>query len=231
MTLRMHVVTLCTVLIVACGCAVDPSEHRIAPAVRILADDTRHHSGNARNTSRDVVARIAIRIIQAAQHSEYGGRAASLNWELSIHEDDAIASVYARPGGRIVLYSGIYRIAETEAGLAAILSHEVAHTLAHQDKLATPQTEANTAVLFSREEEIEADRIGLNLMAKAGYDPREMLQVWNRLKSSDENFSRAPVLSHVLYDRRMERIVEWLPEALVLYERSRRAPQRALPRP
>ena len=221
-------------LITAAACAPRTTLPRTAPAITILSEDTRQHSGNAPTLSRDTIARIAIRIIQAAQRSEFGTRAASIDWQLSLHKGDQIARAYVQPGGRLVLSAGISRIADTEAGLAAILSHEVAHALAHDEKLAQLQadaTEANTAVSFSREEEIEADGIGLKLMASAGYNPREMLRVWNRLKTGDEKFSRDPVHSHILYDRRMEQISERLPEALVLYERSRRAPQRALPHP
>jgi predicted Zn-dependent protease len=82
--------------------------------------------------------------------------------------------------------------------------------------------------LFTLEEEMDADTIGLSLMADAGYDPRELLWLWERMKR--QNGDAADGLAvHLTYDRRMEHIAQWLPDALVRYQRSHRAPQRTLP--
>lgn len=74
---------------------------------------------------------------------------------------------------------------------------------------------------FSRSQESEADRIGLTLMAKAGYDPRVALEVWERMEkhaSAKERGKPPEFLStHPGYETRTQRIREFIPEALAYY--------------
>ncbi len=74
---------------------------------------------------------------------------------------------------------------------------------------------------FSRDQESEADRIGLILMAKAGYDPRAAPGFWSRMKASGG--SRAPdfLSTHPNPDKRIAQIEGWMPEALRYYEAAR----------
>ena len=64
-------------------------------------------------------------------------------------------------------------------------------------------------------------------MAEAGYDPRELLRLWERMRL--ERQERDKLYEHVTYERRMERIAQRLPEAIMRYERTNRAPQKRLP--
>jgi hypothetical protein len=65
-------------------------------------------------------------------------------------------------------------------------------------------------------------------MADAGYDPRELLGLWERMRRV-QDIGNDEVLLHLTYDRRMEQIAQRLPQALLRYERANRAPQKALP--
>ena len=76
------------------------------------------------------VKRVAARIIQAAKVSKYSDIAKQFEWEVSVIKDDKTMNAFALPGGKIAVYTGIFPMAKNEAGLAAILGHEVTHALA-----------------------------------------------------------------------------------------------------
>ena len=76
------------------------------------------------------VKRIAARIIDAAKRSKYAEMAQQFQWEVTIIKDDKTANAFALPGGKIAVYTGIFPMAKTEAGLAAVMGHEVVHALA-----------------------------------------------------------------------------------------------------
>ena len=78
----------------------------------------------------DPVKRVAARIIEAAKHSKYAEAAQSFDWEVTVIKDDNTKNAWALPGGKIAVYTGIFPMAKTEAGLAAIMGHEVVHALA-----------------------------------------------------------------------------------------------------
>ena len=78
----------------------------------------------------DPVNRVAARIIEAAKNSKYAEEAKKFNWEVSVIKDDKTMNAFALPGGKIAVYTGIFPVAKNEAGLAAILGHEVTHALA-----------------------------------------------------------------------------------------------------
>ena len=76
------------------------------------------------------VKRVAARIIEAAKTSQYAEPAKQFDWEVAVIKDDKMMNAFALPGGKIAVYTGIFPIAKNEAGLAAILGHEVVHALA-----------------------------------------------------------------------------------------------------
>ena len=133
-----------------------------------------------------------------------------LEWEIKLIESDQ-KNAFALPGGKIAIYTGILSIAKNEAGLATVMSHEIAHVIArHGAQRMTQQMLLQGAMIgaglsmknstqknivlsalgvgvlygftlpFSRLHESEADQIGLIYMAKAGYDPNEAINFWQR---------------------------------------------------
>ncbi len=76
------------------------------------------------------VKRVAARIIEAAKRSRYAEAAKKFKWEVSVIKDDKTKNAWAMPGGKIAVYTGIFPMAKTESGLAAIMGHEVIHALA-----------------------------------------------------------------------------------------------------
>jgi predicted Zn-dependent protease len=76
------------------------------------------------------VERVAERIIQVAKRSKYEKAANEFKWEVSVIKSDQTANAFALPGGKIAVYTGLFPIAKNEAGLAAVMGHEVVHALA-----------------------------------------------------------------------------------------------------
>lgn len=72
----------------------------------------------------DPVRRVGERIARAADKPDY-------KWEFTVIDDDSMINAFALPGGKVAVYTGIFPVAKDEAGLAAVLGHEVAHALAH----------------------------------------------------------------------------------------------------
>ena len=157
------------------------------------------------------VKRVAARVIEAAKRSKYSEMANQFEWEVTVIKDDKTMNAFALPGGKIAVYTGIFPVAKTEAGLAAVMGHEVVHALARhggermsqntlqaigialgvsganpvvsQGAMAALGVGAQVGVLlpFSRKHESEADYVGVLLAADAGYDPRESIQLWTRM--------------------------------------------------
>ena len=157
------------------------------------------------------------------------------------------------------MYTGILPVAETDAGLATVMAHEVAHVAARHggERVSTGILAqlgavgvgaamggsdpfvyeavmqayglgANVGVLlpFSRSQESEADRIGLVYMAKAGYDPREAVAFWQRMDEAVKGNPQPPefLSTHPGYGTRIRNLQQWLPEAMVYYNSSSKAP-------
>ena len=73
---------------------------------------------------------------------------------------------------------------------------------------------------YSRKQEFEADTIGLHLMAKAGYDPREAVSFWSRMHEATKNMPKPPAFlsTHPPDEARIKHLKELLPQVLPIYE-------------
>ena len=69
-----------------------------------------------------MVNRVGRRIARAAKKPEY-------NWEFALIQADDQINAFALPGGKVAVYTGILKVTKTEAGLATVMAHEVAHAL------------------------------------------------------------------------------------------------------
>ena len=95
---------------------------------QVLHDPKNPISHNPREVQP--VERVAERIIQVAKRSKYEKAANEFKWEVSVIKSDQTANAFALPGGKIAVYTGLFPIAKNEAGLAAVMGHEVVHALA-----------------------------------------------------------------------------------------------------
>jgi metalloendopeptidase OMA1, mitochondrial len=231
---RLH---WCVVLVLCLGGQGCAREHIVQTptTIKILTKEelaSRAGSASLVTNARmlEPVLRVASRLIAAARRSEYGARARALCWVIAVHKSSQVRSV-VHPDGSMIVSTGTFRLAETEAGLAAVLTHELVHALAHAGPSVSPvcvrTIKEEPAGLFTLEEEQRADQTGMMLMADAGYDPRELLGLWERMKRAQKDADE--VLVHATYERRMEQIAQKLPHALMHYEHANRAPQKVLP--
>ena len=186
-----------------------------------------------------MVKRVGQRIAAVANRQDF-------EWEFRVIEKD-IANAFALPGGKVAVYTGILKYTQSADGLAVVMSHEVAHALARhggerisrsiiaQLGLTAVQIglrNNNPAMMqgialaygvgvdlpFNRGQESEADHIGLILMAKAGYDPREAIPFWQRMAAAQQSQRPPEFLStHPSGTRRITQIKQWLPEAMSYY--------------
>ena len=141
---------------------------------------------------------------------------ADRSWTFTVLADPAV-NAFALPGGHVYLHGGLVAAAETEAELASVVGHEVAHVVARHgtERMVKAQGLALVAELalgenpgivrqivtglmgqgalarFSRADEREADALGLAYMADAGYDPSGMARMFETLTALR---AREPVL-------------------------------------
>jgi metalloendopeptidase OMA1, mitochondrial len=93
------------------------------------------------------VKRVAARIVEAAKRSKYAETAQQFQWEVTVIKDDKTANAFALPGGKMAVYTGIFPMAKTEAGLAAVMGHEVVHALARHGAERMSQGQLTSAAL------------------------------------------------------------------------------------
>ena len=140
-----------------------------------------------------------------------------LSWEVALFEDPE-PNAFALPGGKVGVYTGIFKVARNQDELAGVLSHEIGHVIAHHhNERITRQMGASGALQVlsslagarygegvgsavaqgggiaaqaglllpnSRVQEGEADVVGQQLMAKAGFDPRGAVALWQNMAAA-----------------------------------------------
>lgn len=186
-----------------------------------------------------LVKRVGQKIAKAAAQQGY-------KWQFFVIEKDQL-NAFCLPGGKVFVYTGLFRAVENEDQLAVVIGHEVAHAIARHgaERMSMMQVgrmgkqivsqaigagkytqainqaygigETYGMVLpFSRKFEYEADEIGLYLMAKAGYNPREAVRFWDnmrRLKASTKNPPEF-LSTHPADLNRIKKIKSLIPKAL-----------------
>jgi predicted Zn-dependent protease len=194
------------------------------------------------------VKKVGEGIAQAANRPDF-------QWEFVVFDDDKNANAFCLPGGKVGIYTGLFKYIKSDADLATVISHEAAHALARhagerlsQAKLAKAggmalgvglaalgagsgasqlamqgySLGAQVGVLlpYSRLQESEADRIGLILMAKAGYDPELAVQFWERFATGKKDKAQVPqfLSTHPSDATRIATMKNYLDEARQYYK-------------
>jgi predicted Zn-dependent protease len=252
---RLGLFLVSVVLVVAAACETVPITGR--SQIMLLPEGAEAQMGldayqeilRKSKLSTDPVAtaqleRVGRRIAEATGRQDY-------RWEFRLI-DDKQANAFCLPGGKVAVYTGMLPITQDDAGLAAVLGHEVAHATARhggervsqgllvqaglvatQAALARndPRTiQAVTSLLgagaavglllpWSRQQESEADRLGLIYMAKAGYPPAAARDLWVRMGQRAGDRTQPEFLStHPLPATRVTQIEAWIPEAMKYYQ-------------
>jgi len=191
----------------------------------------------------DRLKTISNRLIQ--QTSIFRDDTRQWNWQLTLINAPILNATCA-PGGKITFYTGlIEQLNLTDDEIAAIMGHEIAHALREHGRerlsqamaqnlvtnivaasgYGTAASAANQVAQYtlvlpnSRQNESEADAIGLELSARAGYNPQAAISVWKKMIKATEGKSSPEFLStHPSGETRIEQLTELMPAVEPLYK-------------
>jgi predicted Zn-dependent protease len=211
---------------------------------KLLAESSRKGVLNRDAAMLQRVRAVASRL--EPQTAVFRRDAPAWKWEVNLLASDQL-NAFCMPGGKIMVYSGLMNQLElTDAEIAVVMGHEIAHALREHSReqvsqamganaaigigaalfgfgqgsadLAGAGYEALVATRFSRTDETEADRIGLELAARAGYDPRAGVTLWRKMIAAKSG-GRPPefLSSHPADSSRVQQIEALLPTVAPLY--------------
>lgn len=217
---------------------------------------------NALNTDRQQVERlreIARKLIPPA--ARFNDDAKRWRWEVNLVGSRSV-NAFCMPGGKIAFFTGIIGALQlTDDEVAVIMGHEIAHALLEHGRARMSEQvlksvgvsiaaavlnlgQISTSVLaqatdlavslpFSRQHETDADLVGMELAARAGYDPRAAANVWRKMSKLGAQAGKAQppqfLSTHPGHANRIRDIEASLPRVLPLFEAAKRE-KSALPR-
>jgi len=185
---------------------------------------------------------------------------ADWDWSMEVIDDPDVVNAWCMAGGRMAVYTGlIQKLDPTDDELAQVLAHEISHALANHtaermsvalatnvgvalagvlsdDAQKTMSQAALAAALAiqlpnSRAAESEADEIGIEIAAKAGYNPNAAISLWEKMGKVEGGGPPQFLSTHPSPANRQERLAELAPQMMAYYEQARRnAPTRAVAR-
>lgn len=154
------------------------------------------------------------------------------------------------PGGKIAFYTGILdRLKLTDDEIAMVMGHEMAHALREHARSRIAKSQATSIGLslgaqllglgelgsaaanlgtqlltlkYSRGDETEADLVGLELAARAGYDPQAAVSLWRKMGEATGNGGIGFLSTHPTGPDRIRELEENVPKVQELYQQSRR---------
>ena len=180
-------------------------------------------------------------------------RAAQWRWEVNLLNSKEI-NAFCMPGGKIAFYTGILQQLQlSDDEVARIMGHEIAHALREHARERMGKTTATRiganlvssllglgglgdaalsmgaellTLRFSREDESEADKIGLDLSARGGYNPRAGISLWEKMGAASKGAPPQFLSTHPSGPSRIREIEAILPAVEPLYARAPRPSQR-----
>ena len=194
------------------------------------------------------VRAIAQRLIPATV--AFRPDAPGWTWEVNVISSNDV-NAWCMPGGKIAVYTGlIEKLGVTDEELAAVMGHEIAHALREHGRERASQQAAQNAVIgigaallgigdagaslvnvvadvtiglpYSREFEVESDRIGVELAARAGYDPRAAITLWQKMGQAGGSTPPQFLSTHPAPANRAKDLTDYSARVMPLYEAARR---------
>jgi predicted Zn-dependent protease len=201
---------------------------------------------NAAHVQR--VRTIAQRLIPAT--ATFRPDAPKWAWEVNVITSGDV-NAWCMPGGKIAVYTGlIEKLKITDDELAAVMGHEIAHALREHGREQASQAAVQQGLLgiggallgigqggmqlasivadvtfnlpHSRTDEIEADRIGVELAARAGYDPRAAVTLWQKMGQAGGGGGPQFLSTHPAPENRQKDLANYAAHVMGLYEANRR---------
>ena len=189
---------------------------------------------------------IAAKLIPFA--TRFNPQSTQWKWEVNLIGSKQV-NAFCMPGGKIVFYTGILdQLKLTDDEVAMIMGHEIAHALrehARERMAKSALTQLGASLIgemvaggqfagafrmggdlltlkFSRSDETEADAVGLDLAARAGYDPRAGVTLWQKMMTANRGAPPEFLSTHPAGTSRIKEIEKHFPEVMPLYEKARR---------
>ncbi len=197
---------------------------------------------------------IAERIIPFT--AECNERAKEWKWEVNLIGSKEL-NAFCMPGGKIAFYYGILQQLQLDDDeVAMIMGHEISHALLEHARERIGKTNVTNGVIelgsallglgnvgrmvanmggqlltlrFSREDESEADALGLVLAAQAGYNPRAGVTLWRKMLSANKGAPPQWLSTHPSGESRIAEIESRLPRVEPIYAAAPKPPQRFSP--
>lgn len=175
------------------------------------------------------------------------------DWQVTVFKSKQV-NAFALPGGKIGVYTGLLKVADGQAQLAAVLGHEIGHVLAHHSNARLSAQYATSAGMqmlgaflggdassatskqvmsllglgaqvgvllpYGRSQESEADIIGLKLMARAGFDPRAAITLWQNMSAAGGGAPPQWLSTHPSNAARIQHLKDNMGQALQLYQQA-----------
>jgi predicted Zn-dependent protease len=188
---------------------------------------------------------IAQKIIPFTQ--EWNPRAKDWQWEVNLIGSKQV-NAFCMPGGKIAFFSGILdQLQLTDDEVAMVMGHEVAHALREHARERMGKTVATSVganllsqllgagnagqqaigmgaqlltLKFSREDESEADLVGMELAARAGYNPQAGISLWQKMGASSKGAPPQWMSTHPSGSNRITNMENNLPKVVPLYQRA-----------
>jgi len=202
-----------------------------------------------RNPAQVARVRAIARRLEAASGA-FRPDAPRWAWETNVITSNEI-NAWCMPGGKIAVYTGLIdRLHVTDDELAAVMGHEIAHALREHGRERASQAMAQAMVISivgaavgasgssmqlaqiitdvtinlpnSREDEQEADRIGVELAARAGYDPRAAVTLWQKMERASGSGPPQFLSTHPSPENRIRDLQIYAARVMPLYEAARR---------
>lgn len=187
------------------------------------------------------------------QAIEMRSNSANWEWSVVVIDDPEMVNAWCMAGGRMAIYTGLLnKIKPTDDELAQVMGHEIAHALANHtaekmsmqmatslgvaavgiasDNTSVALTGAALAAMLavnlpnSRAAETEADRIGIELAAKAGYDPRAAATLWEKMGAISPSNTPEWLNTHPNSAKRQQALKELVPQMMQYYDPTARHP-------
>lgn len=181
-------------------------------------------------------------------HTEkFNERAKEWDWEVNVFDSPTI-NAFCMPGGKIAFFTGILdKLKLTDDEVAMIMGHEMGHALWEHARERTAKTNLTNigsrviggllfgqageligaagsslaALKFSRNDESEADLIGMELAARGGYDPRAGITLWQKMTKAAGGAPPQWLSTHPSGQTRIDTIKNNLKDVMPLYERAK----------